>query len=56
MCGIAGFCNYGKNFLSDTVRNLNILDDMSKSLAHRGHDNFGKYLKENCGFVIPDLV
>ena len=50
MCGIAGFCNYGKNFLSDTVRNLKILDDMSKSLAHRGHDNFGKYLKENCGF------
>ena len=50
MCGIAGFCNFGKNFLNDTVRNLNILDDMSKSLAHRGHDNFGKYLKEHCGF------
>lgn len=50
MCGIAGFCNFGRNNLSDTVRNLNILDDMSKSLAHRGHDNFGKYLKEHCGF------
>lgn len=49
MCGIAGFCDYKRNLLSEKICNSNLLKQMHNSLAHRGSDNFGIYLSNNIG-------
>ncbi|MFW6134252.1 MAG: asparagine synthase (glutamine-hydrolyzing) [Elusimicrobiota bacterium] len=46
MCGIAGIINY-----KDKKINVDILDKMLQSIAHRGPDNHGKYIYKNTGFV-----
>lgn len=52
MCGIAGMCAFDRNFLiSDEARQENhaILVDMRKTLAHRGNDEAGEWLREHVG-------
>ena len=49
MCGIAGFCNWRKNLQEAPTYWRNILEAMHESLAHRGGDASGIYLREHAG-------
>jgi len=49
MCGIAGFCDFGADFLADAPAWLEVLEDMRASLKRRGHDDVGRYLAANAG-------
>lgn len=49
MCGIAGFCSFKLDFLQKAGFWQQILLDMRGSLAHRGKDSSGEYLKEHVG-------
>ena len=49
MCGIAGFCNFQEDFLTQKHRWQQVLVDMREEIAHRGPDQSGKYLRENVG-------
>ncbi len=49
MCGIAGFCNYSADYTQYKGLWSNTLINMRKSIAHRGSDNVGEYLRENIG-------
>jgi len=49
MCGIAGFCNFVIDFEEKGEYWNRILIDMRKSVAHRGSDNVGEYLREHVG-------
>lgn len=50
MCGIAGFCDFKKNYETKRPYWEDILHQMHKSLAHRGSDQSGIYLDQNTGF------
>lgn len=50
MCGIAGFCNFGQNFLYDQEKWRQVLINMRSAIAHRGSDQTGEYLKDKVGF------
>ncbi len=49
MCGIAGFCNYSMDFTQDKGFWNNTLINMRKSIAHRGSDNTGEFLRKQVG-------
>lgn len=49
MCGIAGFCNFDIDFTVNREYWNNILIDIRKSIAHRGKDNVGEYLRSHIG-------
>ncbi|MEA4831381.1 MAG: asparagine synthase (glutamine-hydrolyzing) [Oscillospiraceae bacterium] len=49
MCGIAGFCNYERNFTDQYGLWNDILIKMRKAVAHRGSDQTGEYLKSHVG-------
>lgn len=49
MCGIAGFCNFKSNFKENETHYTKILTDMRESIAHRGNDQSGHYLKDVVG-------
>ncbi|HOP11476.1 MAG TPA: asparagine synthase (glutamine-hydrolyzing) [Oscillospiraceae bacterium] len=51
MCGIAGFCDFHNNFLHEQEQHIAILKQMRESIAHRGHDQTGEYLRENVGLA-----
>ena len=50
MCGIAGFCNFHMDYTSDSEGWNKVLVAMRESIAHRGCDNVGEYLREHVGF------
>lgn len=50
MCGIAGFCNFNEDYYQKNEFWHNTLIKMRKSIAHRGSDNVGEYLKKHIGF------
>ena len=50
MCGIAGFCNYSIDYTQNEGYWNDILINMRKSIAHRGSDNVGEYLRKHVGF------
>jgi len=50
LCGIAGFCNYRADYTQDKAFWNEILIQMRKSIAHRGNDNTGEYLRTHVGF------
>ncbi|MGW8113929.1 asparagine synthase (glutamine-hydrolyzing) [Caproicibacterium sp. NSD3] len=50
MCGIAGFCDFQENFTTEQEKWNQVLVDMRTSVAHRGSDQSGEYLRENIGF------
>ena len=61
MCGISGFFNPIRNYLEQEDKWNCILENMNKTLAHRGSDYFGKYLRKHVGFAharlsIRDIV
>lgn len=49
MCGIAGFCNFERDYTKDFLYWNNILINMRQVIAHRGNDNRGEYIRENIG-------
>lgn len=49
MCGIAGFCDFGKNLKEEAPYWKNILRNMQRSVAHRGGDAAGSYLRSHAG-------
>lgn len=52
MCGIAGIASFERNFIKSTEeeqKNLTILQNMRKAIAHRGPDEAGELLYENIG-------
>lgn len=49
MCGIAGFCDFQKDFTHEKSRWNDTLIEMRKSIAHRGSDQTGEYLREHVG-------
>lgn len=51
MCGIAGFIDYKYHFSENPHRFRRLLEQMHDSLAHRGDDQFGTYLKEHAGLA-----
>lgn len=50
MCGISGFCNLKENYHSKQDFWEKILTEMHQTIAHRGNDNSGIYLREHTGF------
>ena len=51
MCGIAGFCNIGLNFLDNKKLWEKILNDMNKAQKHRGPNDEGIFIKGSCGLA-----
>lgn len=49
MCGISGFCNFNEDYLIKKPFWDEILDNMRKTLAHRGNDSAGTYLEKHVG-------
>lgn len=49
MCGIAGFADFTSDLTNKEPYWRKILKSMYESLAHRGSDNFGTYLKKHAG-------
>lgn len=50
MCGIAGYCDFTKNFLNQYEENKEIVEKMGKTLLHRGPNDFGSYIDEHIAF------
>ena len=49
MCGIAGFFNHRIPLTYNASKNQSILKHMHDTLAHRGSDHFGTYLRTHIG-------
>ena len=49
MCGISGFCCFDIDFNNNCKKWRNVLIDMRESIAHRGKDETGEYLRKNVG-------
>lgn len=50
LCGIAGFCNYNKDYTTEAFRWTQVLDNMKNKIKHRGPDDDGAYLSKHVGF------
>lgn len=50
MCGITGFCSFKTDYTQNSEYWNKILISMRKTIAHRGSDNTGEYLRKNVGF------
>lgn len=51
MCGIAGFANPFGNYMEEEGRWRKVLEDMNRSLKHRGPDDEGTLLSHRCGMA-----
>ena len=49
MCGIAGFSSFQENFLACAPKWTQVLVDMRETLANRGHDQTGEWLRQHVG-------
>lgn len=52
MCGISGFCDFSNNFTASEAsanEHLHTLINMRKSIAYRGMDEHGEYLRKSVG-------
>ena len=56
MCGIAGFCNYSMDYSERKEFWNNTLINMRKSIAHRGNDNTGEFLRKHVGLCHTRLA
>ena len=50
MCGIAGFFNPDMDYTKERKKWNTILNNMNRTLKHRGPDGNGVYLSSSCGF------
>ncbi len=51
MCGIAGFCDFGRDFAREPGFWRQALIAMRESIAHRGADQTGEYLRRHIGLA-----
>lgn len=51
MCGIAGFSNPGEQYHRKKESWIKVLDDMNRIQKHRGPDDEGTYLDDECGLA-----
>ena len=51
MCGIAGFCSFDVDYSCNQGKYVNILENMSDTLYHRGPDEHGHYLSRHFGLA-----
>lgn len=51
MCGIAGFCSFDVDYSCSQSKYVNILENMSDTLYHRGPDEHGHYLSRHFGLA-----
>ncbi len=51
MCGIAGFCSFDDDYSCNQGKYVNILENMSNTLYHRGPDEHGHYLSRHFGLA-----
>lgn len=51
MCGIAGFANFEMDFKQSEKKWLSILEEMSHAQKHRGPDDEGVFISENCALA-----
>ncbi|MBS5932159.1 MAG: asparagine synthase (glutamine-hydrolyzing) [Clostridiales bacterium] len=51
MCGIAGFCSFDVDYSCSQGKYVNILENMSNTLYHRGPDEHGHYLSKHFGLA-----
>lgn len=56
MCGIAGYCDFTKNFKLDYENNKAIAKGMGSTLSHRGPDDSGEYIGEHAAFAHKRLA
>lgn len=49
MCGIAGFANFTREYLPDSVKWRKVLEDMNRVQKYRGPDEDGIFLASHCG-------
>ena len=49
MCGISGFCDFTDHFLTKEPYYEKLLREMGETLAHRGKDSSGEFLREHIG-------
>lgn len=49
MCGIAGFCDFSKDYLQNADKWKQVLINMRSAIAHRGPDQSGEYLRQAAG-------
>lgn len=56
MCGIAGFCDFEKNFIKNYDYYSGILINMRESITHRGSDTTGEFLDTNTGLAQTRLT
>lgn len=49
MCGIAGFCNYHRNYTQNAGKWYAALQKMNRVQKHRGPDDDGVFLAPHCG-------
>lgn len=49
MCGISGFCCFDTDFTANYEKWNKVLTNMRESIAHRGKDETGEYLRRNIG-------
>lgn len=51
MCGIAGFANFSINYKQSEKKWRTILEEMNQIQKHRGPDDEGVFISENCGLA-----
>lgn len=56
MCGIAGFASFQKDFTKEKEYNTTIVENMGKTIVHRGPDDFGTYVGEHVAFAHTRLA
>ncbi len=59
MCGIVGFCDFYQNYTEENFLSQKwqkVLVDMRNSIAHRGKDQCGEYLRKNIGLAHTRLA
>jgi asparagine synthase (glutamine-hydrolysing) len=56
MCGIAGFADFNKDFITKREHFTEILINMRLAIAHRGNDTVGEYLTPHCGLTQTRLT
>jgi len=56
VCGIAGYCDFTKNFKLDYENNKAIAKGMGSTLSHRGPDDSGEYIGEHAAFAHKRLA
>lgn len=56
MCGIAGFCNFNKNYMTEQQKWTQVLENMQTRLIRRGPDDSGTFLNEHIALDRKSVV